>query len=91
VSVAFMAMIVRSFLSPEQAGFAGVSCSRSANSGIDALDDTGGAEIFNESCDDGAANGFGVHGLGEDLNGNDVVVFVDDEPGEEVASLKTRR
>ncbi len=55
-----------------------------ADARIDALDDRGGSEMLGESGENGFADGVGVHGLGEDLDGEDVVVAIDDEAGEEV-------
>src|SRR5208283_4349901 len=39
---------------------------------------------FEKRLNDGSADGLGVHGLRQDLDGDDIVVAVDDEAGEEI-------
>ena len=68
----------------QQAGGAGRQGFEFADPGVDALDDGGWAQAGGQFREDGLADGFAVHGLGEDLEGKNVVVAVDDQAGEEV-------
>ena len=72
------------FFALQQAGDARGKSFEFADAGVDALEDRGGSEMLGECGEDGFANGVGVHGLGEDLEGEDVAVAIDDEAGEKV-------
>ncbi len=79
-----MEKIVLSLFALQQSGGSRWKLFEFAHAGIDALNDGGRLQGLAQFGHDSAADGLGVHGLGKDLEGKDVVVAVDDEAGEEV-------
>src|SRR5580692_6616071 len=68
----------------QQAGGARRKRFQFADARVDALDDGSGLQSSGELCEDRLANWVGVHRLGEDLQGENLVVTVDDQAGEEI-------
>ena len=68
----------------QQAGGAGRKSFQVRGRGVDPLDDGSRVQSVREFFEDRLADGIGVHGLGENLQGEDVAVAVDDQSGEEI-------
>src|SRR5580698_5188560 len=73
-----------SLLALQEAGGARRETFELADAGVDAFDDGRGMKAGGEFGEDRLADGIGVHGLGEDLERENVVVAVDDEAGKEI-------
>src|ERR1700733_707303 len=56
-----------------------------ADSRVHAFDDGSGAKAFAQLGDQRGANDFRIHGLGENLQGENVVIAIDDEAGKEIS------
>src|SRR5208282_1277971 len=73
-----------SFFALQQAGGAWRKCFELPDTRVSALEYGGGMQVLRKSGDDRLTDWIGVHGLGKDLEGEDVVVAVGDEAREEV-------
>ena len=56
-----------------------------ADSRIDTFGDRHRFQVLVQRGQNAAAGGFGVHGLGQRLDGEQVVVAIHDQPGQEIA------
>ena len=69
----------------QEAGFARRQLLEFADMGVHALRDGDRLQLFGQLVDQGVPGRLCVHSLGEDLQGKDVVIAVDDEAGKKVA------
>src|ERR1700722_9122776 len=72
------------FFALQESGRARRKSLQSAYAGVDALNDGCRVQPGGELAEDRLADGVGVHGLGEDLQREDVAVAVDDQAREEI-------
>ena len=79
-----MVKVVAGLFALQQAGCAGRKSFQFADAWVDPLDDRSWVQSVGEFREDRLADGIGVHGLSENLQGEDVAVAVNDQPGEEI-------
>ena len=72
------------FFALQEAGCARRKSFEFAHARVDTLDDGSWVQAVGQFRENRLAYGIGVHGLGEDLQGKNVAVTVDDQAGEEV-------
>ena len=56
-----------------------------SNASIHALHDSRRLQFFAQSLQDGFAHGCGVHGLGQDLKREHIVIAIDNEAGQKIS------